>query len=164
MRIFKEEQRFKQQWLIALLVIGLIIPIVVFSKAYADGKMDLTDYVIAMSLVILPTGFIFFFKLKTRIDEQGIHYRFIPFHFKYKTIPWNDIENIYIRKYDAISEYGGWGMKGGLLWKKENGVAYNVSGEIGIQIELKNSKRILIGTLQEEKALTTITHYKKVAS
>ena len=159
MRIFKEEQRFTQQWLIALLVIGLIVPIIILSKAYTEEKMGLNDFIFAMCLIIIPTGAILFFKLKTRIDEHGIHYRFIPFHLKNQTIHWNDIENIYIRKYDAITEYGGWGMKGGLFWKEKNGTAHNVSGDIGIQIELKNGKRILIGTQLQEQVNTTINHY-----
>jgi hypothetical protein len=99
------------------------------------------------------------FKLNTRIDEKGIHYQFIPFHFKIKTIPWNIIEKAYVRKYDAITEYGGWGLKGGFFWNKSKGTAINVSGDLGIQIELESGKKILIGTNQEEQARQVLQTY-----
>jgi len=104
-------------------------------------------------------GLIFSLKLKTRIDETGIHFRFIPFHFKNKVIPWSTIEKGYIRSYEAISEYGGWGMKGGKLWRKSNGVAYNVKGDVGLQLELKNGKKILIGTQRQEEMKRVLQTY-----
>jgi len=100
------------------------------------------------SIVLLPLCIapIFFFKLKTRIDEIGIHFQFFPFHFSAKTIAWSELKSAETRKYNAISEYGGWGLKGGFFWRKSKGVAYNVSGDIGIQLEYKTGKKILIGT------------------
>ena len=50
-----------------------------------------------------------------------------------KTIPWSQISKVYIRKYDAISEYGGWGFKQDALWSKKNGSALNEKGNLGIQ-------------------------------
>lgn len=47
-----------------------------------------------------------------------------------------------IRKYNAIRDYGGWGVKRKLRW----GRAYNVSGNIGLQIYLNNGKKVLFGT------------------
>ncbi|MAD97222.1 MAG: hypothetical protein CMB99_07855 [Flavobacteriaceae bacterium] len=88
-----------------------------------------------------------------------MHYRFFPFHLKYKLILWKEIANCYVRKYDAVTEYGGWGFKGGALWKKSNGKAINVSGDIGIQLELVNGKKLLIGTQKESEATRVIKTY-----
>ena len=76
----------------------------------------------------------------TRIDEKGIHYRFFPFHRKEKIILWTEIQIAQVRKYDAISEYGGWGLKGG--FGKKYGTAINTKGNIGIQLVLTNSKKL----------------------
>ena len=59
-----------------------------------------------------------------------------------------------------LLEYGGWGLKGGLLWKKSKGIAINVSGNIGIQLELKNGKKLLIGTQKLQEAKQVLDTYK----
>lgn len=158
MKIFKEEQRFTQSWLILLMIVSIIAPVVIILKE-AD-KMTTSSLLTSLSLIILAPAIIFLFKLKTRMDEIGIRYQFFPFHFKRKTIKWNEIKNAYVRTYDPIGEYGGWGIKGGVFWKKSNGIAINVKGDIGIQLELFNGKKILIGTQLKEQANNTLNNYK----
>jgi hypothetical protein len=46
-----------------------------------------------------------------------------------------------------LAEYGGWGVKG---FSGKNR-AYNISGNIGLQLTLKNGYKILIGTNNQEK-------------
>lgn len=125
MRIFKEEQRFTQTWLIIIIVISLIVPLAIILKEI--DKLSTSEIIISIGTIILASGLIFLFKLTTRIDEKGIHYKFFPFHLKFKTVVWNDIENAYMRTYDAISEYGGWGIRGGALWYKAKSKAINIS-------------------------------------
>ena len=158
MRIFKEEQRFTQTWLIVIIVISLIVPLAIILKEI--DKLTTSEIIISIGTIILASGLIFLFKLTTRIDEKGIHYKFFPFHLKFKTVFWNDIENAYIRTYDAISEYGGWGIRGGTLWYKAKGKAINISGNIGIQLELKDGKKLLIGTNKKEQAQDVLSTYK----
>ncbi|NNE30744.1 MAG: hypothetical protein HKN40_00090 [Winogradskyella sp.] len=79
---------------------------------------------------------------------------------KFRVLKWNDINSAYVRQYDALSEYGGWGLKGGNLWKKSKGKAINVSGDIGIQLELNNGKRLLIGTQKKVEAENVLVTYK----
>jgi len=158
MRIFKEEQRFTQTWLIVIIVISLIVPLAIILKEI--DKLSASEIIISIGTIILASGLIFLFKLSTRIDEKGIHYKFFPFHLKFKTVVWNDIENAYIRTYDAISEYGGWGIRGGTLWYKAKGKAINISGNIGIQLELKDGKKLLIGTNKKEQAQDVLSTYK----
>jgi len=158
MRIFKEEQRFTQTWLIIIIVISLIVTLAIILKEI--DKLTTSEIIISIGTIILASGLIFLFKLSTRIDEKGIHYKFFPFHLKFKTVVWNDIENAYIRTYDAISEYGGWGIRGGALWYKAKGKAINISGNIGIQLELKDGKKLLIGTNKKEQAQDVLSTYK----
>lgn len=66
----------------------------------------------------------------------------------------------YVRTYDALSEYGGWGLKGGALWNNSKGKAINVSGNIGIQLELKNGKKLLIGTQKKKEAENVLLNYQ----
>tara|TARA_R110002049_G_scaffold45022_3_gene131614 strand:+ start:7725 stop:8225 length:501 start_codon:yes stop_codon:yes gene_type:complete len=161
MKIFKEEQRFTQTWLIVLLAISIIVPITVITTEYLKENSNMTtnEFVLTLSGILVTISFIFFFKLKTRIDEKGIHYQFLPFHFKYRTITWPEIETAVVRTYDPIGEYGGWGIKGGSLWNKEKGKCVNISGDIGIQLQLKNGKKLLIGTQMKEAAINVLKTY-----
>ena len=161
MKIFLEEQKFTQAWLHILLIISFLVAaaIIVMDYKVAAGNTNLVEPIIAFGTMLLVYLLIFSLKLKTRIDENGIEFRFIPFHFSARSIHWNDIEKAYTRKYDAISEYGGWGMKGGMFWRKNKGVAYNVKGTIGLQLELKNGKKILIGTQKEDEVNRVLQTY-----
>ena len=161
MKIFREEQRFTQTWILLLLIIsGAILILIVLNTYIKDNsQVSLTEVVSTISISLFVTILIFLFKLTTRIDENGIHYKFFPFHLRLKTISWSEIEKVYVRKYKAISEYGGWGLKGGFFWNKSKGNAINVSGDIGIQLELKNGKKLLIGTNQEQQAKQVLFNY-----
>jgi hypothetical protein len=163
MKVFKEQQSFTQKWIILLLVGSGIVPIIIILTGYlkGDGSVTLLDVFLTTSITLVVSALIFLFKLTTRIDQDGIHYKFFPFHFKFKTITWSEISKVYVRKYNPISEYGGWGLKGGFFWNKSKGTAYNVSGDIGIQLELKNGKKILIGTNREDQAKQVLLNYTR---
>ena len=163
MKIFKEQQRFTQTWLIILLAMSIIVPIGIMIQEYAkeNSKMTTNEFVLTLVGILVSVLCIFFFKLTTRIDEKGIHYQFFPFHFKFKLIGWEEISKVHIRTYDPIGEYGGWGFKGGSLWNKSKGRALNVSGDIGIQLNLKNNKKLLIGTNKEAEAKRVIATYQQ---
>ncbi|CAL2082114.1 hypothetical protein [Tenacibaculum sp. 190524A05c] len=161
MRVFKEEQRFTQLWIIVVLVMSTIVPLALFARAYANNQMSLQDVIIASTLILASCFFIFVFKLTTKIDKAGIHYKFSPVHFSFKLIKWNDMEEVYTRKYDAISEFGGWGFKVNPFRKKNKSIALNIAGDDGIQILTKEGKQILIGTQQLTKVNQSIKYYTK---
>jgi hypothetical protein len=162
MRVFKEEQRFTQTWLLVLLSISISIPFVLIVNDFykENSTMSLNEFIFSSSLLVLCIVPIFFFKLKTRIDESGIHFQFFPFHLSARTIAWSELIAAKTRKYDAISEFGGWGLKGGFFWKKSKGVAYNVSGDVGLQLEYKNGKKILIGTQKLQEVNSVLKSYE----
>lgn len=159
MRVFKEEQRFTQTWLLVLIAIGLIVPIGILSKDLGkeDTNLNYSEFTIILILLLFFSSIIFVFKLKTRIDERGVHYQFFPFHLKYKTLLWTEIQSISVRKYDPIGEYGGWGIKG---YNRKNGTAVNVAGNIGIQLLLTTGKKLLIGTQKEADVKRIIAYYQ----
>ncbi len=161
MRVFKEEQGFKQLWVIGLVTISVIISIIMITQRYIKEEVSITKYLMMIFVFLMSGVLVFRFKLETRIDERGVHYKFFPFHLKYRTKAWSEIEAIYVRKYEPILEYGGWGLKGVALWNKKKGNAYNVSGNIGVQLILKNKKKILIGTQKESEVVNTINYYLK---
>ena len=143
MKVFKEEQKFTQWWLWVLNIGILLIPIygivqqVFYKTPFGDSPMSDTGLFIFLACMLLFNYFFLVLKLETTINEKSISYRFFPIQRNTKIILWKNIEKAYIRKYSPITEYGGWGIKHG---------AYNVKGNIGLQLKFKNGKKILIGT------------------
>lgn len=167
MKIFKESQRFNQWWLIALIVfvflkIGYDL-LIVYREEPKFNTDASSSLIISSIILILVTILIFSLKLKTRIDENGIAYQFSPFHIKAKNVSWESLNKCVVRKYSPIVEYGGWGFRGIVRLKMfgvgENGRAYNIRGNIGIQMELKDGRKILIGTQKTEQAKQVIKNY-----
>jgi len=152
MKVLIEEQRMTKPFVIIVLTlvfIGFCISII--NKWEGISQNNLSGKIIAFSsLIILILIALFFFnlKLKTRIDEKGVYFQFYPVHFSSRLISWDEISTCYIRRYNAIFEYGGWGFRIGIT--KKIGRAYSVQGNIGLQIELKNGKKILIGTKKKK--------------
>lgn len=162
---FQEKQWFNQWWmqLINLSLMGLLgyfcYQWFIAEKAVDKvGANDTTGQIIVICAILLSTGILYIFKLNTRIDENGIHYKFFPFHISEKSISWYDVDKCYVRKYQPITEFGGWGIKfipGGVE------KVYSTRGNMGIQFELKNGKKILFGTQKPEMAQQALNKYFK---
>ncbi len=159
MKVFIEEQRFRQVWLMVLLGFSLLVPVGLIINEYAkdNTSMTLQAFIGTLGTIIASVLLIFIFKLSTKIDEKGIHYQFFPFHISMKTILWSEIAHAEVRTYDPLGEYGGWGLR--YSFNKKRGNAINVSGDIGIQLTLKNGKKLLIGTQKKEAVSRVLKTY-----
>lgn len=154
---FEEKQSFKSAWIIiffSLINLPFIYGIykqVILSEPWGTKPGPTW-------LLVLIACFMFFFtiwfssvKLIVKVDMKGINIRFFLLKFKPIKIPFEDISTIKIRKYNAIKEHMGWGIKGTRFNR-----AYTVSGNMGIQLVLKNEKRILIGSKKVNSFLSTV--------
>ena len=144
---FNEEQRFNQWWIWLIIAVCCGIWIwqfvqqIVMGKPFGNNPMsDLGVYISGVFPVLVLLLFRFL-KLETVIDDEGVKCRFRPFQRKFKTFPTGDISRFEVKKYNPILEYGGWGIRYG-----RKGTAFNVSGNMGLYLELKNRKNFLIGT------------------
>ena len=162
MKVFIEEQKFTQP----LLIVGLSIAFVVVCFSIAQEWETISNGTIGEKItgvsgliIIILVAFLFAkLKLKTRIDEKGIYYQYFPLHFSYKLIEWSTISKCYIRNYDAIFEYGGWGVK--FSFRKMKGKSFTTKGDIGLQLELNNERKILIGTQKKEELQRVLNNYQ----
>ena len=161
MKIFIEQQKFTQLWLLILMVLLLVVVPLISFLNWDDITNDDEAFIVIIAVALVDLiifGLVLSIKLMTRIDELGVHYKFYPLHLKFRTIPWAEISNCYIRKYGAIREFGGWGIKPGI--KKNKGKSFTVKGNMGLQLELKNGKKILIGSQLHADIERTIHNYK----
>ena len=145
---FRETQYFRQKWLWAIIIFfpafslyGIYEQIImgnpIGDKPISDNGLIWFTILIGVGLPLL----FYIIQLKTRVSEEGLHYQFFPIHLKERTIPFKDIESFKARKYSPLKEFGGWGIRFGF-----EGKAYNVSGEEGLQLVLKNKRKVLFGS------------------
>ena len=154
MRVFEEKQSFNQWW-IAFIAIGCAgIPIAfIIDDLLAGETSEITvELIIALAIIIISM-MLFKLSLHTKIDQNGIKTWWEPFHFLEKEFPWKNLQKVYIRTYQPIQEYGGWGIRG--IGKIK---AFNVSGNKGIQLVNSNGK-FLVGTQKASEAELVIKKY-----
>ena len=136
---FREEQQFKQVWLwllVGISSVAALLPII-----FSDT--DLKTRILLVCVAALPLIFIASMKLITEVRDDGIYFRFAPFHTKDRQISWDEIDQVYSRQYRPLAEYGGWGVRYG---NRKVGKAFNVSGNQGLQIIFKDGRKLLLGT------------------
>ena len=157
--LFSEKQKFNQWWLwLILLAINGVTILGVYNQLitgqpFGDKPMSNTGLLITAASIFVISILVLNMRLDTLIKKDGIYVKFFPFHWSFKKFPWEQISLSYIRKYSAITEYGGWGIRIGLFGK---GKAWNVSGDKGLQLEFTNKKKLLIGTNQPEAVAATL--------
>ena len=145
MAIFKETQRFTQWWLWLILLFTWGAMSYSF---FTDSPKDTVGIVVLVVVMIgLPVLFLQM-RLITRITDEGIYVRFVPFHFKEQFYAWDSLASAQVRTYSPLREYGGWGIKYGF---NGQGKVYNVSGNQGLQLVFKSGEKILIGTQKPEE-------------
>ena len=155
---FYEVQRFTQCWLWVVLMLTMLVLVGVFGygfiqqlvlgKPWGDRPVsDGTLILVGSAILLFSGGMIYLFyslRLITEVRAEALHIRFYP--FRTKIIPCNTITSCAARRYRPLSEYGGWGIKYG-----RSGWAYNILGDWGVQLVLKNGKRILIGSQRADE-------------
>ncbi|HDO27546.1 MAG TPA: hypothetical protein ENH02_05460 [Bacteroidetes bacterium] len=169
---FKEEQHFTNPWIWLFSIVvftASIIPVLyiylqqITSEQVPAGSSDSKlSLLITMIVQMLVFALVFFLlktmKLVTEIKEGAFFYRYPPFINKEKRIGKEEIECYEIREYKPIREYGGWGLRQGM---GKSGKAYNVSGKTGLQLYLKNGKKVLFGTQRGEALLRALDKIMK---
>lgn len=146
--LFKEKQRFTQWWLWLILIPIVILPVVgivqqlILGEEFGDNPMSDLGLILFAVFVFALLGLFLMMRLKTEIDQTEIRMSFIP--FVKKRIKWSEIKKAEVLNYGFV---GGWGIR--LSFKY--GTVYNIRGNKGLAIELRNGKRFVIGTQREEE-------------
>lgn len=116
----------------------------IFDQPFGSNPAPDFWLVVFMLIPLLLLMLLAFARLSYRIDDKGFHFRFFPFHLKEHQIPWAEVEELYVRKYKALKEFGGWGIRINFSGNK----AYNVIGDKGMGLEIlrKDKKKVLFST------------------
>lgn len=162
--LFHERQYFRQAWLWVLVIASLVPLLVIMGVLLPErGAAALPPFLLVLAVVAATLGLMWWMHLDVWVTEGELVVKLTPLHLKPRRIARTEIVEAKSRTYDALREYGGWGIRGGF----GHGSAYNVSGDQGVQLVLANGKRLLIGSQRAgelEEALTAQTPYPPASS
>jgi len=136
---YYEEQKLSE-WITVPLSMLFLYNLI---KAILAGKIV---FILITLLFVIPLIILlWFFKMKTLVDANVMRITMIP--FVKRSIAYDEIKSWHIKKYRPILDYGGWGVRIGLRHSR----AYNMRGNIGIQLILINNEKIIIGTQEPDE-------------
>ena len=168
--LFKETQQFREWWHVVLILAATVPALIMciytlymqMVKGIQVGESPAPNAVMFFIILALFVAVWVYFSLKLEvwIDQDGIHYRYFPMIWKNKLISRQEIQRYEIRKYSPLFDYGGWGIRYGFGMKW--GKAYNVSGNIGLQLYLTNGKKVLFGTHRSQAILYAMDEMMKM--
>ncbi|GAB5538446.1 MAG: hypothetical protein Salg2KO_05490 [Salibacteraceae bacterium] len=155
--IFTETQRFTQWWLWMLILGTAAFPIfglykqILLGEPYGDNPMSDAGLIVASILIFTVVILFLIIRLKTVINSHEIGLLFFP--FTQNKVKWEDVKDAKVVKYGFV----GYGIR---LWTKY-GTVYNIKGNNGLAIELKNGSKLLIGTQREIELKEFLNRLKK---
>ncbi len=152
--LFREEQRFHQWWIYAVVVGTAGFAWYAFLREAVlhrpMGDRPAPYWLTALTWALMGIGFPWLFlsaRLVVEVREDGVRFRYRPFHRRWHRLSAGEIREAEARTYRPILEYGGWGIRYG--WR--GGRAYNVSGNRGVQLTLNDGRKVLFGSRRPEE-------------
>lgn len=157
-RKFTEIQRFTQWWVWAFLIGLLCLPLygiyqqILRGEPWGNNPMSDTGLWIFLLGMLAFLGFFAYIELRTEIDQRGVRVRLRP--IASRVFKWENIEKVEPITYGFV----GYGLR--LSFKY--GTVYNIKGNKGVAIYLKDGGRYLIGTQQQEAFMNTARAFGKL--
>lgn len=157
--LFHEVQRPQYFAGFTLLILGaaVFMTVSLISQVFYNtpiGNDPTSDVALFFLWLLVGIGLPLFWlsiRLIVEVHDDRIHIR-IPL-LASREIDTSDIVTAMAETYRPIREYGGWGVRG-----TRNGTrVYNMRGNEGVMITLRNGRRVLIGS-QRAKELQQIIH------
>ena len=159
--LFREEQRFNQPWLWALVVVAAVAAWIGLAAVVLDSDDDGAGWPVAIVLLLVGVGIPLLFalaRLTVEVLADRIEIRYRPFIAR--TIRLEDVVAAESVTYHPLREYGGWGIKG---WSRRK-IAYNVRGDRGALLTLADGRTVLIGSQRSDELAAAIRDRLPISS
>lgn len=156
---FYEKQHIRQWWVWLSLLVPTIIPLGVLLYQLSTGESvgdNPAPNGVLLAIVLIMAGLCWLTlsaALETRIDSDGIHVRYSPFHRKWRHYPWDSVTGCEVKRFNPMMDYGGWGIKGN---------SYTVAGRMGMLVRFKDRYSQLVGTQKPEELKQVLEQYGKL--
>lgn len=157
--LFRETQKFGQWWLwviflaVEALCIYSITVQLILHRPQGNHPASAGGLIFLFLFITLFMYLFYITRLDTKIDTQGVAYRWRPFQKKYRKILWKDIENAAIIKYFFVGY--GW------HWSIRFGEVHNTGGNRGLLLTFINKRKMLLGTRRPDEVIAALGQLQK---
>lgn len=155
--LYRETQRFRQWWVWVLLLVvaaaawWAFIQQIILGRPF--GQNPAPDWGVWLLWVVIGIGLpalLLSIRMAVEVMSDQVVIRYRP--LVKRSIPAAEIVEAKARTYQPVKEYGGWGIKG---WSRKN-MAYNMSGHRGVELTLRDGRRVMLGSQQPEQLAQAI--------
>ena len=158
MQLYHEKQYQRMIFILILILLlaisawaTFIIQIVLGNPIGTDPAPDWAVWLIFGSMGLLFPFYVMFVPMSIEVRAEYILVLFPPYR---RLIQLNEIADVKVRTFNAIWEYGGWGIRFAFPLGKKNLIA--MSGKEGIELTLKSGETLVIGSKRPTEFLRAI--------
>ncbi|MGZ5191487.1 MAG: hypothetical protein ACXWCZ_10735 [Flavisolibacter sp.] len=140
--LFEEKQYFPR-WLLVMMLSPILITVgitMVMSIRNSDKSEMWIALAIAVPIQLIMLYLFFNVQLEKLVTKDGLYYRWTIIQKKFRVITKAEIEKIELRKPPSL----GYGKK----YTLSHGKVHNLSDKEGLQLYLKNGKKVFFGTAE----------------
>ena len=141
---FREEQSFRQTW-VFWAVAGSAAVCAAILWAAADRQPPAMTVWPPMAITSALLLWLMTMRLVTEVRDDCLRVKF-EWLWPERRIPYADIVKATATTYRPILDYGGWGVRGFPQVR-----AFNVRGSRGVLLELRDGRRLMIGSQRPEE-------------
>lgn len=138
---FREEQSFRQPWLMLLMAATILVS----GWACHNKQVDAVTTSVVLVFPVAVCAWLLSTTLITEVRPEGLYVRF-KLLWPERTIPYYQIVKVEAKRYRPILDYGGWGVRGIAPVK-----AFNVSGNRGVLLSMTNGQYLMIGSQRPDQ-------------
>lgn len=153
MKIYKEQNRFRDGVFFGLLLLGVIASVAGFIRTLTSTQPSLSILIAygVVAIILMGLGYILFqLRTKLSINEERIKYRLYPLYTHSRRIPWEDVAYCGVIR---APKYGSWFGNGihfhGVKW-------CSLVGRNGLQVIEKDGTQHFIGCRDTENLAKTL--------
>ena len=143
MAVFSEQQGFSRNFINGLFVSVVLLFLGLAWRSQTQGLL------VGAALVAVLWALMLAAKMTTQVDDDGITIRTL--FFINRRISYDEIVTAQSVVYKPLRDFGGWGYRIG-----PGGKAYNMSGNLGVQLVLTRERRVLIGSQKPDDLAAAI--------
>ena len=143
MVVFSEQQGFSRIIINDLFVLVVLLFLALAWQSQTQGLL------VGAALVAVLWALMLAAKMTTQVDDDGITIRTL--FFINRRISYDEIVTAQSVVYKPLRDFGGWGYRIG-----PGGKAYNMSGNLGVQLVLMRERRVLIGSQKPDDLAAAI--------
>ncbi|HLT52341.1 MAG TPA: hypothetical protein VKZ97_00520 [Flavobacteriaceae bacterium] len=157
---FSDIQRIGN-WIYILLGVDLLVVSFILYREFKNGTTSLNELLVTIGIILVFNTLIVLFirmsALQTKVDKQGVHYKYPPFCIKWKVIPFEKISDFQIQNYSSMNH--GYSVGKWNLFSKTDRITAIGTDKV-IKIDYNSKKPILISSQKASEFYNAIKKFK----